>query len=76
MADRKSSADVAELGQAPDAEQLLTVLTGFVARLAVKASTGRDSASFRQIIMQELRLGSHADVDIIEAWLTSHPPAR
>jgi len=41
-------------------------------RLIVHVSSAKavQSASFRQIVVQELRLGTDADVDIIEAWLT------
>jgi hypothetical protein len=73
MADRKPAAEAAP---APDAEQLLTILARVTGNLIVKSSTGRDSATFRRIAVQELRIASDADVDAIEAWVTAHPPAR
>ena len=72
MADRKPAAEAAA---APEAEQLLTVLAGIVGRLVVRSSTGRHPATFREIAVQELRVASHADVDLLEKWLTAHPPA-
>lgn len=63
------------IAPAPDGEQLLAVLARMVANLAVRVSTGPHAATFRAIAVNELRIASHAEVDVLEAWLTAHPPA-
>jgi hypothetical protein len=73
MADRRAAAEAAPL--VPDAEQLLTILARMTATLAVRCSRGQYAATFRDIAVRELRIASPADVDVIEAWLTAHPPA-
>jgi hypothetical protein len=59
---------------APDAGQLLTVLARMTAALAVRCSSGQHSATFRQIAVRELSIATDAEVDVLEAWLTAHPP--
>jgi hypothetical protein len=57
---------------APDLAAVTDVMARMLNRLIVHVSSAKavQSASFRQIVVQELRLGTDADVDIIEAWLT------
>lgn len=75
MADRKPAAEAAAVPQ-PEAEQLLTVLTRVLGRLIVQSAQGQYSATFRRIAVNELRVASDADVDLIEKWLTEHPPGN
>jgi hypothetical protein len=62
-------ATVAEL------EAAVTMTLKFAATLAVRLSAMRatgTSATFREIVVNELRAGQHSDVDRIENWLTEH----
>jgi hypothetical protein len=65
----------AEPAAEPDLAAVVEVLARFTAKLIVHVSGlhAVTAASFRQIVVQELRLGSQADVDLIEAWLAAHP---
>ncbi len=64
-----------ELPDEPDLAEVTAVLARLTARLLVHTSSRQASmpASFRSIVTRELRIGSDADVDLIEAYLTHHP---
>lgn len=70
---RQDATDTA-IPDEPDLAAVVDVLARFTAKLIVHVSgiNTRTSASFRQIAIQELHLGTQADVDVIEAWLTRH----
>jgi hypothetical protein len=53
-------------------ESMLTLTLKFATTLAVRTSSGPYSATFREIVVSELRLGQHHDVDKIERWLAGH----
>lgn len=59
----------------PGLAEVTAVLARLLARLIVHVSSSKTAmpASFRQIIVQELRLGDQADVDVIEAFLVNRP---
>jgi hypothetical protein len=60
---------------APDLAAVVDVMARMLARLIVHVSRAKavQPARFRQIVTQELRVGTDAEVDLIEAWLTSRP---
>jgi hypothetical protein len=64
-----------ELPAEPDPADVLAATVRMLARLVVHVSglNTRTSASFRQIVVQELRIATESDVDLIEAWLSNHP---
>jgi hypothetical protein len=56
-------------------EATVTLTLRFAATLAVRLSAMRatgTSATFRELVVNELRAGQHSDVDRIENWLTEH----
>lgn len=74
---RKRQADAGQLAghdAEPDLAAVVDVLARFTAKLIVHVSgmNARTPASFRQIVVSELHLGSQADADLIETWLTRH----
>lgn len=61
----------------PGLDELVTVLARLTARLIVHISRSHaqqgQGATFRAIVAHELHIANDAEIDIIEAWLTSHP---
>lgn len=55
-----------------DAEQMITLLMRVANRAIVRYSRGATSASYRQIVVGEMRLASHEEAAEIERWLTEH----
>ncbi len=64
-----------ELPEEPDLAAVASVLARLTARLIVHVSSrsAGTAATFRSIVTRELRIGTDADVDVIERWLTNHP---
>jgi hypothetical protein len=60
----------------PALDEIVAVLIRLTASLIVYLSSTPalmgQGATFRSIVTHELRLADDADVDVIEAWLTSH----
>jgi hypothetical protein len=55
-----------------DLAEVATVLARVVTRLIVQVAPGTAPESFRALAVRALRVASDRDVDVIEAWLTSH----
>ena len=54
-----------------DLAAIVRVLARMTCHFAVQATRSPHSATFRQIAVQVLRIASHADVDLIEKFLSS-----
>lgn len=72
MTARKPADDTAAT-PAPGAEVMLSTLTRVFARLVVNQALGPGPASFRRIVTQQLHIATDAEVDVLEAWMTTHP---
>lgn len=64
----------ADAGPAADTEAMITAVAMVLARLIVQ-SPGRSpyGGTFRQIAVQQLRVATDAEAELIEAWLIAHP---
>lgn len=65
--------DVAELAERVAAlEQMQTTTLRILSRWFVRSAPGSTSATFAQILVNELRMATHEEVQAFEAWLTAH----
>jgi hypothetical protein len=71
---RRQDAPPAPADRTAELEAMVTTLARLVARLAVRsAPPSQASATFRQILVVELRIAQDREVEAIERWLTEHP---
>jgi hypothetical protein len=70
---RQDAPDTADLeARLAKAEQMITLLLRILNRDVVQRSRGATSATYRQIMVNELRLATHEEVADLEAWLTDY----
>lgn len=64
---------LAELaGRVEQLERIVTTWLRIEARDKVRLSVGHQPASFRVIVVNELRIATHEEAVAVEEWLTAH----
>ena len=70
---QQDSPDTGELEvRLAKAERIITILLRVLNRDIVTNRPGTNTATFRQILVDEQRLASHEEAADIETWLTDH----
>lgn len=66
--------DLAELaGRIAELERMQATTLKILSRWFVRSAPGLTSATFAQILVDELRVATHEEVQAFVAWLTAHP---